>query len=607
MCGIFGFFDRDRASLTHDQLVSMGERIAHRGPDGNGVFESPGVGIGNMRLAIIDLAGGLQPFISDDGKVALVQNGEIYNYIELRNELLDRGVTLKTRSDTEVLLWLYLLEGKEFVHKLNGMFVIAVADQRTDELLLVRDPLGVKPLYVCEQGSRLYFGSEIKSILDAGVPRRTDHEALHHFLTFGFVPPPFTMFAGIRHLMPGHMVTVSKSGSRAECWWDLSTQQPREISQPEFDEKFLSLLDRSVQMRMRADVPFGAFLSGGLDSSTIVGLMQRHSTHPVRTFAIGFEDPRFDESEFSRQAAERFRTDHTLEFVGPEIVHQWARLVYHCDQPHSDVSFLPYNRLAQLAVKHVKMALTGDGGDELFGGYEKYTNFFEKHPDGGPNFARDYHDHISLFTESDKRTLYSPEMFAASQGLDTLDLTTALLDKVPHWDRRNQALWLDVALLLPGNNLVKPDRMGMAESLEARDPFLDKQLAEFAFTVSGEFKMKGNETRAAYKLAVRNLLGDALTYRPKRMFTVPIGEWFRDVLRPATHGLLKSEQFRSRGLFDPARVDQVLADHESGKDQTRQIRQLMALELWHRIFMDQSTLSPQAASEIMESVMVAKV
>lgn len=355
-----------------------------------------------------------------------------------------------------------------------------------------------------------------------------------------------------------------------------------------------------MRLRMRSDVPFGAFLSGGLDSSSVVGLMGKFTDQPVKTFSIGFHDERFDESAWGQMASDRFGTDHHIEFVGPEIVHKWVSAVYHCDQPHSDVSFLPTMRLSELAVKHVKMVLTGDGGDELFGGYTKYSGFFNKFGTDQRYelFSKEYHQHITLFSEVDKRGLYSGHQAAKVTGLDSFEITKGWLDQVPQFDRINQALWLDVALLLPGNNLVKPDRMAMAVSLEARDPFLDRRLAEFALSVPGDMKVRGDVTRYGYKLAVRNLLGDELTYRPKRMFTVPIGEWFKDVLSGFTRSLLHSERFLDRGLFEPTVVNRMLDEHESGAvDHTRQIRLLLALEIWFRLFIDRSELDPHLPEE----------
>jgi asparagine synthase (glutamine-hydrolysing) len=599
MCGIQGFFDRS-GRAERGLCESMGACIRHRGPDDSGFFENDWAALGNMRLSIIDLASGHQPMASADGQVVLVQNGEIYNYIELRAELKSLGYEFSTESDTEVLLSGYLAWGVDFVSRLTGMFSIAVWDEREQCVHVFRDALGVKPLFLCESGDRAYFASEIKAMLAAGVGRTVDHEALHHFLSYGFVPPPYTLFQGIRHLMPGWWATISTEGVVEKQWWFPENIEPRPTEESEFCDQFIGLLEESVRLRMRSDVPFGAFLSGGLDSSTVVGLMGRFTDRPVKTFSIGFHDERFDESAWGKMASERFGTDHHLEFVGPEIVHKWVSAVYHCDQPHSDVSFLPTMRLSELAVQHVKMVLTGDGGDELFGGYTKYSSYFEKHGVTQPKaaFVEGYHDHITLFTEVEKHALYTGSQSSAVGMLNSIDITRGWIDKVPQFDRINQALWLDLALLLPGNNLVKPDRMAMAVSLEARDPFLDKHLAEFALSVPGDLKVRGDVTRYGYKKAVCQLLGEDLTYRAKRMFTVPIGEWFKDVLAGFTRSLLHSERFRDRGLFEPSLVDRMLEEHESGRvDHTRQIRLLLALEIWFRLFIDRSELDAHLPEE----------
>lgn len=599
MCGIQGFFDRG-GNVSAELCGAMGACIRHRGPDDAGVFVGSKAAIGNMRLSIIDLASGHQPMVSSCGQVALVQNGEIYNYLELRNDLKELGCKFETNSDTEVLLQGYLTWGLDFVHRLTGMFGIAIWDERSGELHIIRDALGVKPMFLCESGDRVFFGSEIKAILAAGVDRKVSDEALHHFLSYGFVPPPYTLFQGIRHLMPGWGATVSDAGVSEWKWWKPAETEQRSIEESEFCDQFVGLLEESVRLRMRSDVPFGAFLSGGLDSSSVVGLMGRFTDQPVKTFSIGFHDERFDESMWGRMASERFGTDHHVEFVGPEIVHKWVSAVYHCDQPHSDVSFLPTMRLSELAVQHVKMVLTGDGGDELFGGYTKYTGYFEKNGLNQPfeEFVAGYHKHITLFSEDEKHGLYSGTQSAKVKDLNSIGVSLHWLEHVPHFDRISQALWLDIALLLPGNNLVKPDRMAMAVSLEARDPFLDKHLAEFALSVPGDLKVRGDITRYGYKKAVRELLGGELTYRDKRMFTVPIGEWFKDVLAGFTKGLLYSDRFMERGLFEPGVVSRMLEEHESGTvDHTRQIRLLLALEIWFRLFIDRNELEAHLPEE----------
>ncbi len=532
MCGIFGYYHRDGRSLDADVLASMGEAIRHRGPDDRGVYATKGMAIGNQRLSIIDLQGGHQPFMSDDGQIIVVQNGEIFNHIELAQDLARAGHSCRTHSDTEVLLRLYESEGMGFLHKLNGMFAFAIIDKREQSMYIVRDRIGVKPLYVHDDGRQLTFASEIKSILKAGMPKPAmDKEALHHYLSFNYVPAPYTMYEGIKHLMPGHAMKVTRDGSETWRWWNLADVQPvHGRSEADWIEEFNAIIDDAVRLRLRCDVPFGAFLSGGVDSSTVVGLMARHMTEPVKTFCIGFHDPLYDESSFAQAAADRFDTHHTMERVEPDMLDLWPMATYHCDQPHGDVSFLPTYRVSELAVRDVKVVLTGDGADELFAGYDKYKDFFAQ-PDiaslDDNTFQRRYFDSISLFSAEGKRNIYGMNMSTVAGRLDSFEVAKPWFEAVPHQDRINQALFLDMQLLLSGNNLVKPDRMGMAVSLEARTPFLDYRMMEFAFRMPGELKLKDGETKYLYKKAVKGLIGVDLAYRKKQMFTVPVGDWFR--------------------------------------------------------------------------------
>ncbi|MBX3096503.1 MAG: asparagine synthase (glutamine-hydrolyzing) [Fimbriimonadaceae bacterium] len=603
MCGIYGYLDRRGRPLPEEVTARMGKVIHHRGPDDCGAFAFDSGIIGNQRLSIIDLDHGHQPFVSKDGMIAVVQNGEIYNYLELRAELESQGVVFESQSDTEVLLRLYEREGMEFLSKLNGMFCFAVYDGRSDELFLARDRIGVKPLYLYDDGDRLIFGSEMKSILLTGIPRKVSQEALHHYFTFLFVPPPLTMFEGIHHLPPGHWMRVTRSGSDMHQWYDLAAFSSKPTPTIEvWGEEFRSLLKDGVRLRMRSDVPFGAFLSGGLDSSSVVHMMRQMSDHPVMTFSIGFDDPRFDESPYSEEVARMFGTDHLLEKVDPDMIGLWPTVVWHCDQPHSDVSYMPMYRLSELAVRRVKMVLTGDGGDELFGGYQRYADFFDQ-PDvntwSDAEFATRYHDTMALLTESQKRMFYSDSLTVATNGLDSHAITAELFARASHHDRINQALYLDSTLLLAGNNLIKPDRMPMAVSLEARDPFLDPALVQFAFETPGTFKVKPNTPRWAYKKAVEPFLGEALTHRKKQMFTVPIGEWFKDRLRGWTYEVLLDDRTVERGLFRREAIEQMLDDHMAERaNHTRLIRSFVALELWHRMFIDDIFESPPTMEQL---------
>ncbi len=594
MCGIYGYFDRAGAELDPRVLHAMDASLQHRGPDDSGVHRAPGAALGNRRLSIIDLAGGHQPFVSDDGRIALVQNGEIFNHVELRRELQLQGVRFRSdHSDTEVLLRLYEREGLGFLPRLNGMFAFAVLDLRDRDagrLHLVRDRIGVKPLYLHDDGRRVLFGSEIKALLPALPARpRLDLAALQHYLAYNYVPPPFTLFAGVRHLEPGCVLSVDARGAQQHRWWSLAGQQPQAQGFEAWQQQFLDLLDDAVRLRLRADVPFGAFLSGGVDSSSVVALMARHVQAPVRSFCIGFDDPRFDESAHARDAAARFGTQHREHTVQPDLLDAWPHAIWHCDQPHGDASFLPTLEVARLAAREVKVVLTGDGGDELFGGYDKYAALLADPAFDsldGDAFARLLVERGGLFGGPAREQLLQPWLRRRLRDVDSVrDVAQPWLRQVGHLDRINQMLFLDMMLLLPGNNLVKPDRMGMAVSLEARTPFLDWRMMELAFRSPGATKLSGGDKKHWFKRAVRPLIGEQLAYRPKQMFTVPVGEWFRGARKAWLHDLLFAPDALGARLFQPAQLRALFERHVDGSaNHTRELRALAALEIWARRF-----------------------
>ena len=595
MCGIFGYWSRSRTPLGDAALETMAQKLVHRGPDDQGVWHQPqrGVGIGNRRLSIIDIGGGHQPFVSDDGQVAVVQNGEIFNFIELANELRAQGVQLKTASDTEVILRLYEREGIGFVSKLNGMFAIAIDDAREDALYLVRDRIGVKPLYVLDDGERMLFASEIKAILPVAELNRAraaiDLVAIHHYLTFNYIPAPWTVYENIKHVMPGTWTKFTRkpgaAGVQTRRWWNLADQRERDFEFDDWSAQFMSILDDATRIRLRADVPFGAFLSGGVDSSTVVGLMARHVTRPVKTFCIGFEDPRYDESAFALQAAQRFGCDHTMEIAELNMLGSWPKVLHYLDQPHGDASFMPTLRVSELAAKHVKVVLTGDGGDELFAGYDKYAAFFAR-PDAqtmpAADFQRQYFDSISLFSAAAKNALYQPHVRKQLAGIDSFEQAAKpWFDEAQHFDRVNQALYLDMQLLLSGNNLVKPDRMGMAVSIEARTPFLDYRMMEFAFQSRGATKLSSQgDKKHWFKKAAAPLIGENLAHRKKQMFTVPVGDWFKGASHPWLKKTLQKSELITP-IFVGLEIDLMLEKHRTGAaNYTRELRALAALALW---------------------------
>ena len=591
MCGIFGYWDRRREPMAGDRLSAMGSALLHRGPDDEGIRHDParGVALGNRRLSIIDLEGGHQPFVSEDGQIAVVQNGEIFNYIELAADLRRQGVQLRTGSDTEVLLRLYERDGIDCIRKLNGMFAIAIDDARQDALYLVRDRIGEKPLYVADDGSRVSFASEIKALKVASDlvtygDDAIDFEAIHHYLTFNYIPPPWTIWRHVKHVMPGTWMRLGRTGVQTHRWWSLANQSEQDHAFPDWREEFLSILDDATRIRLRADVPWGAFLSGGVDSSTVIGLMARHVERPIRTFCIGFADPRFDESAYAKEAADRFGCEHTMEVAQLNMLDRWPQVLHHLDQPHGDASFMPTLRVSELAAGHVKVVLTGDGGDELFGGYEKYSDFFAAPSSGEADratFCRRYFDSIALYSESAKLALYQPDLHARLAHVDSFAVAKPWFEEAGHFDHVNQALYLDTQLLLPGNNLVKPDRMGMAVSIEARAPFLDWRMMEFAFRSRGSTKLSpGGDKKHWYKKAVEPLIGEHLTHRKKQMFTVPVGEWFRT----ESHGWLRDTLLGSgvlRSMCRQPAMEALLDQHRSGSaNRTRELRALAALALW---------------------------
>lgn len=595
MCGIFGGYSFRAQDFDSAVLEEMAGSIWHRGPDARGVWNNERAAVGNCRLSIIDLSERSdQPLFSEDGQIVLVQNGEIYNFLELRESLLREGARFSTSGDTEVLLRAYETWGPGFVTRLNGMFAIAVYDGRDEggTLRLYRDRLGVKPLYLSgdPESGRLWFGSEIKALLATGIERSPDLDAIAQYLALNYIPPDQTAFEGIRHLPPAHWAEITPAGIRLTRYWDLSAVAvERDMSEAEAKSGLLALLDDATRIRMRADAPFGAFLSGGLDSSSVVGFMSMYQTDPVRTFSIGFDDPRFDESDHARAAARRFGTLHERRVTEYEAAELWPKFIWHVDQPHGDVSFIPMYQVSALASRDVKMVLTGDGGDELFAGYEKYARFFASGTADLPEgWQDDFARQSGLLLDDEPEQLLSGELAAAFRETNPYRALLKEMQRAPGGDPINQVLHAETAILLPGNNLVKPDRMAMANSLEVRSPFLDYRMAEFAFSVPGAMKLQGQETKAIYKLAVRDLLGDALTWRKKQMFTVPIGEWFRQSLAGYCRELLLDGRLESRGLVESRKLSEMLEAHIHGThNYTRQIRALISLEIWFRLFIDQ--------------------
>lgn len=585
MCGIIGGYDHEKRPFGTALAERACERMVHRGPDDRGFYEAEGMLVGNQRLSILDLSGGHQPMFSDDQQIVVVQNGEIYNFKELA-----KGLPCRTSCDTEVILRLYERDGEDFVKQLNGMFAIAIIDRRKQSLLLYRDRVGQKPLYLHDDGKRLLFASEIKSLFAMGVQAEMNWEGFDAFLTYNFVPPPLTLFKNIKHLMPGHMLKTGPQGLSVRRWWNLAEQPVESRSEDSWCEEIIDTLEDAVKIRLRSDVPLGAFLSGGIDSSSVVSLMSKELPHPVQTFCIGFDDPRFDESQYAQEVADQFHTRHTCEILNPNLTATWPLTVYHNDQPHGDVSFMPTYRVSHLARQSVKVVLTGDGGDELFAGYDVHRNFFANRDLTVPReqIESAYIKAISLIQPEAKSLLYSSEAKNRLSDVDASVYASAHLKEFRHLDPINQALALDTRMLLPGNNLVKPDKMAMAVSLEPRAPYLDYRMVDLAFRVPGSLKLRDGVTKSILKKACEKILPQNIIYRKKQMFTVPIGEWFKRELSPFVNEVLLSEKSLERGLFRPERIQEMIQEHQSNQiNHTRVIRALLAFELWQRTFIDE--------------------
>ncbi|HIM31480.1 MAG TPA: asparagine synthase (glutamine-hydrolyzing) [Planctomycetes bacterium] len=585
MCGIVGGFDRTGRPFCAKEIESACQRMAHRGPDDEGVFSEHGVFLANRRLAILDVAAGHQPMVSDDGQSVIVQNGEIYNFVEL-----SAGLGCRTKCDTEVLLRLFERDGRRFVDQLNGMFAIAVFDRREQVLSIYRDRLGQKPLYIYDDGTRLLFASEIKSLLAFGVPVEVDWDAVDAFLTYNYIPAPLTIFKNIQHVMPGTVWHIRRDRTDIEAWWKLQISEEQRTD-ADWQHELHDTLRDAVGLRLRSDVPLGAFLSGGLDSSVIVKLMAEQTSRTVKTYCVGLGDCRFHDEIYSQQAAEAIGTDHCVDRVKSELFNEWPRVLYHNDQPHGDISFLPTFHVSRLAKRDLTVVLTGDGSDELFAGYDLHRSILTE--DIGTlsdnEFVQRVTNRVSLLNAAQRHELYSNEMLSRVHLEASSRFVEERLAAYPDADRVNQLLAFDTLQLLPGNNLVKPDKVAMAVSLEARSPFMDFRVVDLAFRMPGQVKLRSGETKAVLKRVAETMLPHDIVHRPKQMFSMPVGDWFRGPLQPLVREVLCSPSSRDRGIFDQRQLKTVVDEHMSmAADHTRAIRAFVALELWFRMYVDQS-------------------
>jgi asparagine synthase (glutamine-hydrolysing) len=627
MCGIAGklFFDPAR-TVDPALLERMHRALAHRGPDDAGIWHDGPVGLAHRRLSIIDLSpAGHQPMASADGRLHITYNGEIYNFLELRAELERAGVAFRSRTDTEVILALYAREGVECLRRLRGMFAFALWDAGERTLVLARERLGKKPLCYYQDAEALVFGSEPKAILaDPDVPAEADLESIHHYLTYGYVPTPRSAFRGFRKLPPAHYLVARDGRVRVEPYWRLSFTPKTTRDGRALHEELRARLREAVRLRMIADVPLGAFLSGGVDSSAVVALMSQLSSRPVKTFSIGFEDQAYNELPFARKVAERYGTDHHEFVVKPDAVAILPELVWHYNEPYADSSAIPTWYLSKMTREHVTVALNGDAGDENFGGYERYLanrlasrwdrvpaalrrplewgvrrlpevgGFRSRYRRAKRFFAavteeprRRYARWIECFPPAWKTELYTPEAAARLAGVDSLEFLLRAYDAAGTDDFTDATLAVDIATYLPDDLLVKVDIASMAHGLEARSPMIDHTFMEFAASIPADLKLAGRTTKHVFKEAVRDLLPPEVIDRPKMGFGVPLDRWFREDLREMAYDTLLSRRSLERGLFRERTVRLLLDEHAQRKRSWHaQLWCLLFLELWFQRFVD---------------------
>ena len=629
MCGIAGFAEQSSNATRRDSdfaaVHRMCEVIRHRGPDDEGIHVEDGVGLGMRRLSIIDLSTGHQPIHNEDESVWIVFNGEIYNYRELRKDLEAHGHRFYTSSDTETIVHAYEQWGEDCFRRLRGMFGIALWNRRTHTLLLARDRAGIKPLHYAEHEGRLYFGSELKSLIAAGAVEGTlDVEALDHYLSFLYTPRDRSIFKGVRKLPPGHLLHWRGGVITVRPYWQIAARESFTGTAEEAAVILRDVLADAVRSHMISDVPLGAFLSGGVDSSAVVGLMAEASERPVKTFSIGFDDPQYDELQYARIVAKHFGTDHHEFVVRPDGLGILDQLIDHFDEPFADSSAIPTWYVSEIARRHVTVVLSGDGGDELFGGYDRYlphprVDVFDRLPlpgrraiasrvwpllpDGmqGKNFLRHvsrdddgrFIDSIAYFHDDEKHGLYSPELKASlreTSAQETLGRHFARFRDLP---ARSRMMRFDFETYLPEDVLTKVDRMSMAHSIESRVPLLDNNVIDFAATLPSHLKIHNGRRKHVLKEAIAGLVPASLLDRRKQGFGIPLGVWFRGGLTDVFADVLGSPRTRQRGYFQPAFIDRLTQEHLSGRrDHTLRLWQLLVFELWHRHYVDSPGATP---------------
>ena len=633
MCGICGKLYFNSTQKADQNIISaMASVLNHRGPDDHGIYVDGPVGIGHQRLSIIDTSpAGHQPMSNEDGSIWIVFNGEIYNFDELRRELQGKGHVFASHTDTETIIHLYEEEDTDCLNRLRGMFAFAIWDGRKQRLFIARDRVGKKPLVYTVTDDAVIFASEIKALIqDPSVTAAVDCEALHHYLTYQYVPSPWTMFKGIRKLPPAHSLVVQQGNITTRQYWHLSYAQ--KLTLPALDDyvdQFMAVFTEAVKIRLRSDVPLGAFLSGGIDSSATIAVMSQLTNRPIKTFSIGFDVSEYNETSFAAMVAKKFNTDHTEFIVNPDAISILPKLVWHYNEPFADSSAIPTYYVSKLTREHVTVALNGDGGDESFAGYERYiadklAGYYEKipclarehiikrslslipHQEKHSSFfrrlkrfvngisekaERRYVRWICGFDNEMKNDLYSAAFAEKIATIDSVDLIVNWYAKANASDFLDKTLFVDIMSYLPDDLLVKVDIASMANSLEARSPFLDHKLMEFAAALPPHLKLNGIQSKYILKKAFSSVLPRSVLYRKKMGFGVPIDRWLRNELKELTYQILLEKRTVERGLFKEQAVRMLIDVHMLKRaDNSYRIWALLFLELWYRMFIDKSAV-----------------
>lgn len=622
MCGIVGIVERDPSRpVVAGDLARMVQMLHHRGPDEEGSVTLPGVGLGMRRLAIVDLKGGQQPIVNETGDIKIVANGEIYNFAELRDQLEGLGHSFRSRnSDIEVMVHAYEQWGEDFLPRLRGMFAIAIWDGRTRTLIAARDRAGEKPLYWTQTDRGLLLASEVKALLvRSDVSRELDPIALDQFLTYEYVLAPRTMIKGVHKVPPAHFLRYRGGQATVHRYWDAADVALKDWKDDEAAAALKNALQVAVKRQLMAEVPLGAFLSGGIDSSSIVALMSEASSQPVNSFSIGFSDGTYNELPYAREVAALFKTNHRERTASPDLGDMFERLIVHLDEPFADVSLFPTFSVSELAREHVTVVLSGDGGDELFGGYDAYqaqalaaklgwmgdalmpalagvasalpptekkkglVNKVKRFSAGASTAPSDlgHYRWMVYLSAREKARLYNANLRDALVQNDVYAPVREALGRFSQDDLLNRQLYADLSLYLADDILVKVDRMSMATSLETRAPFLDGDLMELAFSMPGHLKIRNGERKWILKQAMKGVLPDSILNRKKEGFSIPMKNWLRRELQPLMRELLSPDRVARRGLFDPAVVTKLVDDHVHGRENhAHTLFPLMVFERW---------------------------